>query len=197
MISILVVVAVIGMFVVLLMLYPSPRIVLQILNALPMAFIGGVAALMVTGQTPTVAALVGFISLAGIAARNGILLVSHYFHLMKYEGEGFTQEMVMRGSLERLAPVLMTALTAGIALVPIALTPDRPGRELVYPVATVILGGLVSSTLLDLLVTPGLFLMLGRKAAQRHVAHAAGRDRVEAELVEDLALLPPPPRSSP
>src|SRR5207244_1091144 len=113
-ISILSIAAVAGMFVVLYMLYPSSRIVLQILNALPMAFIGGVAALVLTHQRVTVAALVGFISLGGIAARNGILLVSHYFQLMKHEGEGFTQAMVLRGSLERLAPVLMTALTAGI-----------------------------------------------------------------------------------
>src|SRR5207249_945006 len=116
MITMLGLIAVAGMFVVLYMLYPSARVVLQILNALPMAFIGGVAALVLTRQSVTVAALVGFISLGGIAARNGILLVSHYFH-MKHEGEGFTQQMILRGSLERLAPVLMTALTAGLGLV--------------------------------------------------------------------------------
>src|SRR5688572_11137798 len=101
------------------MLYPSARIVLQILHALPVAFIGGVLALWLTGQTLTVAGMVGFISLAGISARNGILLVSHYFHLMKYEGEEFSPAMVLRGSLERLSPVLMTALTAVIALIPL------------------------------------------------------------------------------
>jgi HME family heavy-metal exporter len=149
--------AVVGMFVVLYVLYPSTRIVLQILNALPMAFIGGVLALMLTGQPVTVAALVGFISLGGIAARNGILLVSHYFHLMKHEGEGFTEAMVLRGSLERLAPVLMTALTAGIGLVPLVLGGHQPGREILYPVATVILGGLITSTLCEFLLHPGLF----------------------------------------
>src|SRR5262249_60207852 len=115
----LAVVSVLGMFVVLYMLYPSLRIVLQILNALPVAFVGGVLALVLTNQTLTVASMVGFISLGGIAARNGILLVSHYFHLMRHEGERFTPQMILRGSLERLAPVLMTALTAGIALVPL------------------------------------------------------------------------------
>ena len=114
-------VSVVGMFVVLMILFPSVRIVLQILNALPTAFIGGVMALVITQQDLTVASLVGFISLGGIAVRNGILLVTHYIHLMKEEGEEFTREMVLRGSLERLAPVLMTALTAGIGLVPLVL----------------------------------------------------------------------------
>src|SRR5439155_23740913 len=154
-ITILGAISVVGMFVVLYMLYPSSRIVLQILNALPMAFIGGVVALVLTGQTVTVAALVGFISLGGIAARNGILLVSHYFHLMKHEGEGFTQQMILRGSLERLSPVLMTALTAGISLIPLVLGGHEPGREILYPVATVILGGLVTSTLCEFLLHPG------------------------------------------
>jgi Cu/Ag efflux pump CusA len=156
-ITVLGIVAVLGMFVVLYMLYPSTRIVLQILNALPMAFIGGVIALVVTHQRVTVAALVGFISLGGIAARNGILLVSHYFHLLKHEGASFTPEMVLRGSLERLSPVLMTALTAGIGLVPLVLGGHQPGREILYPVATVILGGLVTSTLCEFLLHPGLF----------------------------------------
>ena len=108
-----------GIFVVLMMLYPSARITFQILNAIPTAFIGGVLALVLTRQTLTVASLVGFVSLGGIAVRNGILLVTHYFHLMKEEGEAFSQATILRGSLERLAPVLMTALTAGIGLIPL------------------------------------------------------------------------------
>ena len=146
-----------GMFVVLLILFPSVRVVLQILNALPTAFVGGVLALVITGQTLTVASLVGFISLGGIAVRNGILLVTHYFHLMKEEGEGFTPDMILRGSLERLAPVLMTALTAGIGLLPLVLGGKEPGREILYPVATVILGGLVTSTFCEFLIHPGIF----------------------------------------
>jgi HME family heavy-metal exporter len=168
-ISILALASFLAMLVVLYMLYPSLRIVLQILNALPAAFIGGVAALVLSNQTLTVASMVGFISLGGIAARNGILLVSHYFHLMKYEGEGFTPEMVMRGSLERLAPVLMTALTAGIALVPLVVVGHAPGREILYPVATVILGGLVTSTLCEYLLHPGLFWKFTGKDAERLV----------------------------
>jgi CzcA family heavy metal efflux pump len=146
-----------GMFIVLLILFPSVRIVLQILNALPTAFIGGVIALVLTQQDLTVASLVGFISLGGISVRNGILLVTHYVHLVKEEGETFTKEMILRGSLERLAPVLMTALTAGIGLIPLVLGGQEPGREILYPVATVILGGLITSTFCEFLIHPGLF----------------------------------------
>jgi HME family heavy-metal exporter len=156
-ITVLALVSIIGMFVVLYMLFPSTRVVLQILIALPTAFIGGVLALLLTQQTLTVASMVGFISLGGIAARNGILLVTHYFHLMKYEGEGFTEKMILRGSLERLAPVLMTALTAGIGLIPLVHGGQEPGREILYPVATVILGGLITSTLCEFLIHPGIF----------------------------------------
>jgi Cu/Ag efflux pump CusA len=169
-IAVLAGVSVVGMFVVLMILYPSVRVVLQILNALPTAFIGGVLALVVTGQSLTVASLVGFISLGGIAVRNGILLVTHYFHLMKEEGEGFTPEMILRGSLERLAPVLMTALTAGIGLVPLVLGGQEPGREILYPVATVILGGLVTSTFCEFLIHPGLFWNFSGKDAVKLAA---------------------------
>jgi len=168
-ILLLALVSVAGMFVVLMLLFPSVRIVLQILNALPTAFIGGVMALVLTGQSLTVASLVGFISLGGIAVRNGILLVTHYFHLMREENEEFTEHMVLRGSLERLAPVLMTALTAGIGLVPLVLGGQEPGREILYPVATVILGGLVTSTFCEFLIHPGLFWRFSGKDAERLV----------------------------
>lgn len=167
MIVVLAGISVVGMFVVLMLLYPSVRVVLQILNALPTAFIGGVLALVLTGQSLTVASLVGFISLGGIAVRNGILLVTHYFHLMKEEGEDFTEQMVVRGSLERLAPVLMTALTAGIGLIPLVIGGQEPGREILYPVATVILGGLVTSTFCEFLIHPGLFWRFSGKDALR------------------------------
>jgi HME family heavy-metal exporter len=159
--------SVVGMFGVLMILFPSVRIVLQILNALPTAFIGGVFALVITQQTLTVASLVGFISLGGIAVRNGILLVTHYFHLMREEGEVFSQEMILRGSLERLAPVLMTALTAGIGLLPLVVGGEEPGREILYPVATVILGGLITSTFCEFLIHPGLFWKYSGHGVQR------------------------------
>jgi HME family heavy-metal exporter len=170
--------SVVGMFVVLMLLYPSVRIVLQLLNALPTAFIGGALALVLTRQPLTVASLVGFISLGGIAVRNGILLVTHYFHLMQEEGEAFTKAMILRGSLERLAPVLMTALTAGIGLVPLVLGGQEPGREILYPVATVILGGLVTSTCCEFLIHPGLFW----KFSGRDASRLAGTDDSENDL---------------
>jgi CzcA family heavy metal efflux pump len=164
-------VSVVGMFVVLMILYPSVRIVLQILNALPTAFIGGVLGLVLTGQTLTVASLVGFISLGGIAVRNGILLVTHYFHLMREEREPFSKPMIVRGSLERLAPVLMTALTAGIGLLPLVIGGQEPGREILYPVATVILGGLITSTFCEFLIHPGLFWKFSGQDAERIIAY--------------------------
>lgn len=172
-----------GIFVVLMMLYPSARISLQILNAIPTAFIGGVLALVVTNQTLTVASLVGFVSLGGIAVRNGILLVTHYFHLMKEEGESFDEKMILRGSLERLAPVLMTALTAGIGLIPLVVSGNKPGLEILYPVATVILGGLVTSTFCEFLLHPGLFWKFSGKDADRLV-HKQSSDE---DLLRDPA----------
>jgi CzcA family heavy metal efflux pump len=170
-----------GIFVVLMMLYPSTRITFQILNAIPTAFIGGVLALMLSQQTLTVASLVGFVSLGGIAVRNGILLVTHYFHLMKEEGQPFSQATILRGSLERLAPVLMTALTAGIGLVPLVVGGKKPGLEILYPVATVILGGLVTSTLCEFLLHPGLFWKFSGQDAERLVQ----REGVEADLLRE------------
>lgn len=166
-IAILAVVSIAGVFLVLYLLYPSIRINLQILNAIPTAFVGGVLALAFTHQTLSVASLVGFVSLGGIAVRNGILLVTHYFHLMRVESLPFSRETVLRGSLERLAPVLMTALTAGIGLVPLVVGGSKPGLEILYPVSTVILGGLITSTLCEFLIHPGIFWRFSGKDAER------------------------------
>lgn len=168
-IAVLFIASLIGVFLVLFTMFRSVNLSLQVMAALPMAFIGAVAALVITNQTLTVAAMVGFIALVGVASRNGILLLNHYLHLVKFEGEGWTKEMILRGGLERLAPVLMTALTAGIALIPLTLAAGEPGKEILYPVATVIVGGLISSTLLDFFVHPAMFWTLGLKSAQRVV----------------------------
>ncbi|MFO0247666.1 MAG: efflux RND transporter permease subunit, partial [Planctomyces sp.] len=171
-IMVLSLISLIAVFLLLCSMFRSVNLALQVLAALPMAFIGAVTALVLTQQTLTVAAMVGFISLGGIASRNGILLLNHYLHLVRHEGEQFTESMLVRAGLERLAPVLMTALTAGIALVPLVIAGHQPGREILYPVATVILGGIISSTLLDFFVHPALFWIFGRKAAARAVHNA-------------------------
>ena len=161
--------ALVGVFLTLFTMFRSINLSLQVMAAIPMAFIGSVAAIVLTGQNLTIASMVGFISLGGIASRNGILLLQHYLHLVKYEGESWSHEMIVRAGLERLAPVLMTALTAGIGLVPLVLAAGQPGKEILYPVATVILGGVISSTLLDFFVHPALFWLFGLRSAQRTI----------------------------
>ena len=152
--------------------FQSFSFVLLVLTNIPISMIG---AIIYTGATPhlnniSIATLVGFIAIAGIAARNNIMMISHYLHLMRHEGEKFTRAMVIRGTLERLAPVLMTALSAGIALVPLIWAAHEPGKEILNPVAVVIIGGLVSSTILGLGVTPAIFYHFCRKPALRSVA---------------------------
>ncbi len=181
-IGILFSVSLLGVFLVLYTLFRTTNLALQVMAALPMAFIGSVAALVLTGQTVTIASMVGFISLAGIASRNGVLLLQHYIHLVEFEGESFTKEMIVRAGLERLAPVLMTALTAGIALIPLVLASGEPGKEILYPVATVILGGVVSSTMLDFFVHPALFWLFGIRSAERAVKAAQTRIELTDEV---------------
>lgn len=115
--------------------------------------------------------MIGFITLAGIITRNGILKISHYINLVLYEGETFGTKMVLRGSQERLTPVLMTALSAGVALIPLVLGAGDPGKEILHPVAVVILGGLITATIIDAILTPILFLYFGRGAIERLREH--------------------------
>jgi HME family heavy-metal exporter len=141
-----------------------------ILLAIPLGLIGSVVALMLAGQPLSIASMIGFVTLAGITARNGILKISHYINLALNEGEVFGRKLVVRGSLERLTPVLMTALAAGLALVPLMIGSDLPGREILHPVAVTIFGGLVSATLIDTLLTPILFLKFGKAPLERIIA---------------------------
>ena len=152
--------------------YRSTVCALIIMGSVPLALIGSVAALWIAGQPLSVASMIGFITLTGIAARNGILKISHYINLALHEGMPFGRELIVRGSLERLTPVLMTALSAGVALVPLMIDAGAPGKEILNPVAVTIFGGLISSTLLDTFLTPVLFLRYGRGALERLVATA-------------------------
>ncbi|MBK8270641.1 MAG: efflux RND transporter permease subunit [Planctomycetes bacterium] len=160
----------VAMFAVLYSHFNSVEMVLQVMLNIPFAFIGSALALWLAGENFSVASLVGFISLCGIASRNGILMISHYIHLMTHEGMEFGSEMVVRGSQERVAPVLMTALTTGLGLIPLVLAAGQPGKEILYPVALVVLGGLATSTFLDFCITPTVFLRFGRKASGRIMA---------------------------
>ena len=126
-------------------------------------------ALSLTGGVVSLASLVAFVTLCGIASRNGILMLSHYLHLMRFEGENFTDQMIIRGSLERLVPVLMTAFSAIFALVPLVLASGQPGKEILHPVAVVVVGGLLSSTILDIWVTPVVFRLIGKRSSNRAI----------------------------
>ena len=154
------------MFVVLYSRYKSAVLSALIMVNIPLALVGAVIGLWLSGQPLSVAALVGFITLAGISVRNGILKVSHYINLLRFEGEHFDQKMIVRGSLERLSPVLMTALVTAFALAPLLFEAEQPGTEVLHPVAVVIFSGLISSTLLDTFLTPAMFWLFGRKPAE-------------------------------
>lgn len=155
------------MFIVLYSRYQSTRLSLLIMANIPLALVGAVLGLWLSGQPLSIAALVGFITLAGISVRNGILKVSHYVNLMRLEGEDFDHKMIVRGSLERLAPVLMTALVTAFALAPLLFEAEQPGTEVLHPVAVVIFSGLISATLLDTFLTPAMFWLFGRADAER------------------------------
>ena len=145
--------------------FRSLNLAFQVLTCVPAAFVGGLALLIQTGQPFSIAALVGFVSLAGIATRNGILLIDHYRHLMIEEKVSLTPDLLIRAGQERAAPVVMTALTTGVGLLPLLLSAGETGREILYPVATVVIGGLITSTLLEFILRPAVFWMFGQKAA--------------------------------
>ena len=153
--------------------FQSFAFVFLVLTNIPVSLIGAILYTRYTLDNISIATLVGFIAITGIASRNNIMMISHYLHLMAHEGEKFTREMVVRGTQERLVPVLMTAFSAGIALIPLVLAADEPGKEILNPVAIVIIGGLVSATVLGLGITPAIFYNFCRKAAERAVAKNA------------------------
>jgi len=160
--------ALMGVFLVIYSDFGSWRLTLIVAFTLPFALVGGLAGVGLSGSVVSLGSLVGFVTVLGIAARNGIMLVSHYRHLEDSEGVAFGPGLVQQGSEERLAPILMTALATGLALLPLVLSGQKPGHEVEYPLAVVILGGLVTSTLLNLFLLPPLYLRFGcRTAAER------------------------------
>jgi CzcA family heavy metal efflux pump len=159
---------VVGVAMLLQVAFKSMRDALLIMVNLPLALMGGVIGVYVSGGVVSVASLIGFITVFGIAARNGIMLVSHIRHLQIFEGVREFREAVLRGSQERLVPILMTALSAGLALVPLALAADKPGNEIQSPMAIVILFGLLSSMLLNMFIVPTLYLAWGRPVSKQN-----------------------------
>jgi Cu/Ag efflux pump CusA len=190
--------AIVSVFLVLCKALGSWRAAVQVLANVPLAAVGSVVALLLTNRPDpealasapwwrwpgvwlaatnlSVAHWVGFITLVGIVSRNGIMMISHYLHLMKHEGEKFDEHMIVRGTLERLAPVLMTAGVAIIGLVPLALGAGQTGREILHPLAVVVIGGLAVSTVLDQVVTPALFSTFGRKIYEHPAGEEAASD---------------------
>ncbi len=160
--------------------YGSATLSLIIMANVPLALIGSVVALWIMGGSLSLATMIGFITLAGISTRNGILKVSHYINLTLHEGEVFGRKMIIRGSLERMTPVLMTALSAGFGLFPLLFGSGDPGKEILSPVALVIFGGLISATLLDAVLTPILFYKFGERSLLRIQEHAAAGQGSEA-----------------
>jgi HME family heavy-metal exporter len=156
-----------SIFLLLLARYRSTVLAAIVMLNVPLALIGGVIALVVAGLPLSLASVVGFITVAAISVRNGILKISHYLNLHLYEGEAFGSALVMRGTLERLSPVLMTASAASLGVIPLLIDPTAAGREILYPVAVIVFGGLISATVLDTFLTPLLFLEYGSKAAER------------------------------
>jgi Cu/Ag efflux pump CusA len=154
--------AAVGILLLLVMAFGSWRLGLMAFLALPMALVGGLIGAYLGGGIISLGSLVGFFTVLGIVARNGIMLITHCQHLEREEGEAFGPALVLRGATERLSPILMTALATALALVPLAVAGDRPGHEIEYPMAIVILGGLVTATLLNLFIVPSLYLRFGR-----------------------------------
>jgi Cu/Ag efflux pump CusA len=155
------VVAIAGIFLLLYLALRSTRLALLVMANLPLALIGGVVMVFVSGGTLSIASLIGFITLFGIATRNGIMLITHYQHLAEEEAGAGLHQVIIQGSLERLSPILMTALVTGVGLIPLALGAGEPGKEIQQPMAIVILGGIVTSTFLNMIVIPALYLRYG------------------------------------
>jgi Cu/Ag efflux pump CusA len=156
--------ALIGIVLVIYIDFQEWRPTLLVALTIPFALIGGVFAVVITGGLLSLGSLVGFVTVLGIAARNGIMMVSHFRHLELEEGQPFGHDLILRGAEERVTPILMTALATGLALIPLAISGNKPGQEIEYPLAIVILGGLITSTLLNLFLLPAIYARFGASA---------------------------------
>ncbi len=164
----LLIIAIIMVFILIYSNFKSFQITLQILFNIPLAIFGSIIAISLTTKSINLASLIAMITLVGISTRNGIMMISHYLHIITVEKISFSKEMIIKGSTERLIPVLMTALTAILALIPLTLEKNAAGKEILYPVAIVVMGGLISSTLLDIVLTPALFYKYGKSASEKY-----------------------------
>jgi CzcA family heavy metal efflux pump len=169
--------------------FASWRLATLVLLTLPVALVGGVFAAFLTGAVLSLGSIVGFLTIMGIAARNSILLLNHYQHLERYESEKFGTDLVMRGAAERLSPILMTTLATGLALVPLVVMGEIPGHEIEHPMAVVILGGLITSTLLNLFVLPPLYLRFAKPRSQRETPPPADPEPETAPPAPEPAAL--------
>jgi Cu/Ag efflux pump CusA len=188
----------VGVYLLLVKAVGSQRSALQVIANVPLAALGSIIALLIVNRPElalfadhpwylwprvwveqthlTLAHWVGFITLIGIVSRNGIMMISHYHHLMAVEGMPFGKEMIVRGSLERLAPVMMTAMTSFVGLIPLLFGAGEPGKELLYPLSVVLFGGMIASTALDQVVTPALFYLFGSPREGQTATGAVGRE---------------------
>ena len=179
-----------GVFLLLYGHFRFTRVALQVMANIPLAFVGGVIAVyFMSDGVLSVASLIGFITVGGIAARNGIMMISHYIHLVRYEGEVFDEKMITRGTLERLRPVLMTAFSSVLGVLPLVFAQGEAGKELLQPIATVVAGGLISSTILDWVVTPALFHKFGKPVCEYYLS---GREHAERVSLTDPGQTPSP-----
>jgi Cu/Ag efflux pump CusA len=164
------VIAAIGIFLLLCMSFGSLRLATLSFLTLPSALVGGVLAAYLSDRVISLGSLVGFLTILGVAARNGIMLIEHFQHLERYEGETFGPRLVLRGARERISPIMMTALTTALAVLPLVIAGSIPGHEIEHPLAVVVLGGLVTSTLLNVFVVPSLYLRFGRRRGDSKLA---------------------------
>jgi Cu/Ag efflux pump CusA len=162
-------IAVLAIFFLLFTSFNNWRMTFLTFFTLPWALVGGALAAYVSSGIISLGSMVGLLTILGIATRNGIMMISHFQHLEEQEGETFGPALILRGAKERIAPIMMTALTTGLALLPLIIAGDIPGQEIEYPMAIVILGGLITSTLLNLLVVPTLYLKFGKSKEQELV----------------------------